>query len=145
SLGLLEAAGSPSQLVAALGRAVAQTPVERPRLAPTPTAASLVLAAEPRRQPARARRRRVLRPLGAATVLALGGWAFLSDDAYPLVARAFDLEPISRVATERPEVGLVIRAPARSVPALLSVLRPGEAHASFAFAVPPARRTLRAM
>ncbi len=145
SLGLLEAAGSPSQLIAALGRAVAQTPVERPLLAPAPTAASLVLAAEPRRQPAPSRRRRVLRPVAAATVLALGGWAFLTDDAYPLVARALDLEPISRVATERPEVGLVIRAPADSVPALVGVLRRGEAHASFAFSVAPDRRTLRAL
>ena len=145
SLGLLQAAESPSQLVAALGRALAQTPVERPRLAPAPTAASLVLAAEPRPQSAPFSRARLLRPAAAATVVALGGWAFLSDDAYPLVARALDLEPVSRVATERPEVGLVIRAPARSVPALVAVLRRGDAQASFAFVVAPDRRTLRAL
>jgi UDP-N-acetylglucosamine:LPS N-acetylglucosamine transferase len=145
SLGLLESADSPSQLVAALGHAVAHPAAGRPRLAPAPTAASLVLAAEPRLQPAPFRRARLLRPAAAATLLAFGGWAFLSDDAYPLVARALNLEPISRVATERPEVGLVIRAPAHSVPALVRVLRRGEAHASFAFAAAPDGRTLRAL
>jgi processive 1,2-diacylglycerol beta-glucosyltransferase len=142
SLGLLQVCESRSQLVGALGNAIAQTAAERPRLAPAPTAASLVLAAEPRPQPAPFRRARLLRPAAAATVLALGGWAFLSDDAYPLVARALDLEPISSVATERPQVGLVIRPPAGSVPALLRVLRRRGAHATFAFAVAPDRRAL---
>src|SRR5438093_8226219 len=101
SLGLLRSADSPSQLVAALGRALAQPAADRPRLAPAPTAGSLVLAAEPRLQLARSRRGRLLRPAAAATVLALGGWAFLSDDAYPLLARTLNLEPISRIATKR--------------------------------------------
>jgi hypothetical protein len=39
----------------------------------------------------------------------------------------------------------VIRAPARAVPALVAVLRRGQAHASFAFALAPDRRTLRAL
>jgi hypothetical protein len=129
SLGLLQACESPSQLVAVLGRAVAQTAAELPRLAAAPTAASLVLAVEPRLQAASFRRARLLRPAAAATLLAVGGWAFLSDDAYPLVARALDLEPISSIATERPEVALVIRSPASSVPALVGVLRRAEAQA----------------
>jgi processive 1,2-diacylglycerol beta-glucosyltransferase len=145
SLGLLQSAESPSQLVAALGRALAQPAADRPRLAPAPNAGSLVLAAQPRLQPAPLWRQRLIRPAAAATILALGGWAFLSDDAYPLLARTLDLEPISRIATERPEVGLVIRAPARSVPVLVRALRQGEAHASFAFAAPPERQTLRAL
>jgi processive 1,2-diacylglycerol beta-glucosyltransferase len=145
TLGLLRSADSGPQLVAALGRALGQPAADRPRLAPAPSAGSLVLAAEPRRRPAPSWRWRMLRPAAAATILALGGWAFLSDDAYPLLARAVDLEPISRIATERPEVGLVIRAPAGSVPDLVRVLRRGEAHASFAFAVAPDRQTLRAV
>jgi len=80
-----------------------------------------------------------------ATILALGGWAFLSDDAYPLLAPTLDLAPISHVATGRPAVGLVIRAPARSVPDVARVLQRGKAHASFAFAVAPDRQTLRAL
>jgi len=146
SLGLLQSAHSPAQLVAALDRALGRPAAERPRLAPAPSAASLVLTAEPRLRPAPPRRARVLRTAGAAaTILALGGWAFLSDDAYPLVARMLDLEPISSIATERPEVGLVIRAPARRVPDLVRTLRRGKARASFAFAVVPDRRTLRAV
>ena len=42
--------------------------------------------------------------------LILGGWLFLSDDAYPLVAQTLDLEPISHVATERPLVALLLRS-----------------------------------
>jgi UDP-N-acetylglucosamine:LPS N-acetylglucosamine transferase len=145
SLGLLQSADSPSQLVAALGRALAQPAADRPRLAPAPTAGSLVLAAEPRLQPAPLWRPRLIRPVAAATILALGGWAFLSDDAYPLLARTLNLEPISHIATQRPEVGVVLRAPARSVPDLVRVLRRGGAHASFAFAVAPDRQTLRAL
>jgi processive 1,2-diacylglycerol beta-glucosyltransferase len=146
SLGLLQSVLSPSQLVAALGRAVAQPVTERPQVAPAPSAASLVLAAKPRLSPAPRWRAHVLRPAAAAAMmLALGGWAFLSDDAYPFVARALDLEPISRIATKRPEVCLVIRAPARLVTDVVGVLRRQTAHASFAFAVAPNRRTLRAL
>jgi hypothetical protein len=144
SLGLLQSAKSPSQLVAALGRAVAQTAAERPRLAPAPTAASLVLAAKPRPQPVPVLRARLLAPAAAATLLAVGGWAFLSDDAYPLVARALDREPVSSIATERPEVSRV-RAPARSVPALVRILAREEVPASFAFANAPDPRALRAL
>lgn len=145
SLGLLQSAHSPAQLVAALGRALDQPAADRPRLAPAPTAGSLVLAAEPRLQPTPRWRPRLIRPAAAATILALGGWAFLSDDAYPFIARTFDLEPISRIATRRPEVALVLRAPTRSVPDLVRALGRDEAHASFAFAVAPDRQTLRAL
>jgi processive 1,2-diacylglycerol beta-glucosyltransferase len=145
SLGLLQVCESSSQLPAALGHAITQTVADRPRLAQTPAAASLVLAVEPRLQAAPFRRARLLRPAAAATLLAVGGWAFLSDDAYPLVARALDLEPVSSIATERPEVGLVIRAPARAVPALVRVLHRAEAHASFAFADAPDLQTLQAL
>jgi hypothetical protein len=146
SLGLLQSADSPPQLVAALGRALAQPAPERPRLVPAPSAASLVLTAEARLRRAPSWRARLLRPTAAAApIVALGGWLFLSDDAYPLVARTLGLEPISSIATERPEVGLVIRAPAPIVPDLVRVLRRGEAHASFGYAVAPNRRALRAL
>ncbi len=146
SLGLLQSADSLPQLVAALGRALAQPAAERPRLAPAPSAGSLILAAERRLRPTRPRRARLLRPAAtAATVLALVGWMFLSDDAYPLVARTLDLKPIASITTGRPVVGLVIRAPARRVDDLVNVLRRSEEHASFAFATAPGRRTLRAL
>jgi len=148
SLGLLQSAESPPQLVAALGRAFAQPVAERPRLAPAPSAGSLILAAAPRPRPTRPWRARVLRPAAtAATVLALVGWMFLSDDAYPLVARTLDLAPIASITTGRPVVGLVIRAPARRVDDLVNVLGRREEHASFAFAfaAAPDRRTLRAL
>lgn len=57
---------------------------------------------------------------------------FLSDDAYPFVARTLDLEPISTISTERPAVGLVIRAPAALDRDLVTALRRRQAHASFA-------------
>jgi len=144
SLGLLQSVDSPVELVAALGRAVVQPAAQRPRLAPAPSAGSLVLAATPRLRTTPSRRAWLLRPAAAAaTILAFGGWAVMSDDAYPLIAHTLDLEPVSRIATDRPEIGLVIRAPARLVPAVVGALRQREAHASFAFAVAPDRRTLR--
>jgi processive 1,2-diacylglycerol beta-glucosyltransferase len=146
SLGLLQSADSLPQLVAALGRALAQPAAERPRLAPAPSAGSLILAAEPRLWPTRPRRARLLRPAAtAATVFALVGWMFLSDDAYPVAARMLDLAPIASITTGRPVVGLVIRAPARRVDDLVNVLGRSEEHASFAFAAAPERRTLRAL
>ena len=146
SLGLLQSADSLPQLVAALGRAFAQPAAERPRLAPAPSAGSLILAAEPRLRPTRPWRARLLRPAAsAATVLALVGWMFLSDDAYPLVARTLDLKPIASITTGRPVVGLVIGAPAGVSPNLVTALGQRRAHASFAFAVAPDRRTLRAL
>ncbi len=145
SLGLLQTASSPRQLVAALGRALAQPLVERPRLASAPGAAALVLAAEARPRPARVRRPRLLSAAAAAAgTLALGGWLFLSDDAYPIVARTLHLEPISRISTQRHEVALVVRAPA-SVSHILVTALGGHAHASFAFSVVPDRRTLQAL
>lgn len=146
SLGLLETANSPTQLVAALRRALAQPAADRPHLAPGPSAAGLVLAAEARPRPAPARRLRVLRPAAAAAVtVVLGGWLFLSDDAYPLVARILDLEQISTIPTERPEVGLVIRASTRLTIELVTALERRGAHASFAFVVAPDRRARQAV
>src|SRR6266508_5612357 len=94
SLGLLQTASSPTQLVAALRRALAQPVGERPRLAPAPGAAALVLAVGPRPRAAPLWRPRLARTAAAAAAaLLLGGWAFLSDDAYPLVARTPALNP----------------------------------------------------
>lgn len=146
SLGLLQSADSPSQLLVALRRAVLQPAAQRPRLAPAPSAGSFVLAAKPRKRPAPPRRARAPRLVAtAATMLAFGGWIFMSDDAYPVVARTFDLDPISRITTEQPEVSLVIRAPANLVPQLVGALSRREAHASFAFGLAPDLRTVRTL
>jgi processive 1,2-diacylglycerol beta-glucosyltransferase len=147
SVGLLRSANSRAQLGTALARALTQPVAQSPRLEPAPSAGSLVLSAEPRVRWARERRRPVprLAAASAATMLAFGSWAFLSDDAYPIVARTLDLEPVSTVATERPQVGLVIRAPAPLVPRLVGVLGTGDAHASFAFTATPGRGTLRTL
>ncbi len=146
SLGLAEAASSQPQLLAALRRALAQRALDRPRLAPAPGAADLILAAEPRLRPAPVRRRRLLHPAAAAAVtLVLGGWLFLSDDAYPFVARTLDLEPISHVATERPVVALLLRAPAALDAGLVTALQQRHAQASFAFVVAPSTKTLQVL
>ena len=146
SLGLLQTASSPTQLVAALRRALAQPVGERPRLAPAPGAAALVLAAEPRPRAAPLWRPRLARTAAAAAAtLLLGGWAFLSDDAYPLVARTLALNPIAHIPTDRPQVGLVLRAPAGLSSSLATTLRQRHAHASFAFTAGPGRQTLQTL
>ena len=142
-LGLLETASSPTQLAAALRRALALPAGERPRLAPAPGAAALVLAAEPRPSAAPPWRPRLARSAAAAAATLLGGWAFLSDDAYPLVARTLALKPIAHIPTDRPQVGLVLRVPAAYAPTLAVSLRQRHAHASFAFTAAPDRQTLQ--
>src|SRR6266498_3557497 len=115
---------------------------ERPRLAPAPCAAALVLAAQPRPRAAPLWRPRLARSAAAAAAtLLLGGWAFLSDDAYPLVARTLALKPIAHIPTDRPQVGLVLRAPAGLSSSLATTLRQRHAHASFAFTAGPDRQT----
>jgi UDP-N-acetylglucosamine:LPS N-acetylglucosamine transferase len=111
SLGFAEAAGSPDELAAAL----ATTNGRRNPLPAAPSPASLILAARARVEPSRRLRRLALASAGATLAsLVLGGWTFASPTAYPLVARAFHLNPTTAVPTAKSQVALVLAAPANA-------------------------------
>jgi UDP-N-acetylglucosamine:LPS N-acetylglucosamine transferase len=138
SLGLVQAANSPFELVAALRRMRLERPSRRPAPLTSPTAASIVVGARarvrpfPRLWPALAR-------TGAAVAAAvmLGGWTLSSDDPYALVAKTLDLRPLTAVSTSRREVGLVVRVQPTLLPAIATELATSHARASFALRVAP--------
>jgi UDP-glucose 4-epimerase len=109
-----------------------------------PSVAELVLGAEPRARRFTRLRLRIARVAIASTVgVFLASAALLSDDFYPLLARAFNAAPIRKVDTSRPEVGLLVDAPAGSA---VSVARRLDHHgmtASFALEGAPTARSLR--
>ena len=66
----------------------------------------------------------------AATGLA-GLWTFSTDDAYSIVAGALHARPMAAVSTTKPDVGLIIDAPADQIPALSRTLAMHQGGASF--------------
>jgi processive 1,2-diacylglycerol beta-glucosyltransferase len=70
----------------------------------------------------------------ACAVAVLAGLS--TDDAYSLVAQPLELRPTTHVATARPEVGLVVRAPQGAIGGIARALAAGGVHASFAVSAP---------
>lgn len=113
-----------------------------------PSAATALLATRSRQfaQPAARRRARVAIVAFAAVVVA-AVMAVSSVSAYALVAEPLGVAPASAIATALPQVGLVVKAPARMLPSLARMIGRAGARASFAFSsVPPpaTQRVLRA-
>jgi processive 1,2-diacylglycerol beta-glucosyltransferase len=138
-LGLADRATAANELPAALARALDRPRVTSSDLLVPPSAGSLVVGMEPRVMP-RPHRRAPRVAIGLAALAALGGFLMGTDEADALVGRALRLRPVEAVSTDRPEVALVLRAPARQLPALAAELRAGDAGASFAQQQPPASR-----
>src|SRR5207302_7633130 len=104
------------------------------RLAPAPSAVTLILGVQPRLRPVSSRRRALaVAGAGAVTMLVLGGWAFASSTPYPLVSRTLGLTALSRLPTVQPQVALIVDAPPALIPAIEQGLAIRHAHASFAF------------
>ncbi len=132
-LGLVRQAGSRRALTRALEEALGRSPSPAPLADALPDAGALVVAARPAPRPAPQPRSLVRQPLAwAAASVLLTGWLLLSDDPYPVIARAFEAEPLTTLSTSRPQVGLVIEAPASDMPAVAADLRRRHARASFA-------------
>jgi processive 1,2-diacylglycerol beta-glucosyltransferase len=77
-----------------------------------------------------------LRLAGAATSLVLflgvGTWMMSTDEVAALAVRAFHMQPLARVDTSEPDVGLIVRAPSSSEPLVAAELAMSGIHASFA-------------
>ncbi len=144
-LGLAEIASSASELTATLERLVdADAP---PVVLPAaPPAAHAILAARALELPQPRRRRAVLVTATASlSALVLAGWTFASPTPYPVVARMLDLEALTRVQTAKPEVAVVVVAPAQRIPALASAFAAHGMRVSFAVDAPVPAREIRAV
>lgn len=115
----------------------------RPDAHEGPTAVDAVLGVARRVRPIPAWRLRLAAALTQLTLLlGLGTWMMSTDEVTALAVKVLHVHPLAHVATARRDVGLVVHAPSRDVPALAATLAARGIHVSFAdgAAVPGARR-----
>ncbi|MDQ6746266.1 MAG: NAD-dependent epimerase/dehydratase family protein [Actinomycetota bacterium] len=135
--GLAEVAGSQRELVPALARALEQQPGPNPSFARRPPTASLILSDERRSSPLPAWRLRTARAVASAVVVvALLSWTLTTGTSYKLVSHFVHMRAITTVATDRPEVGVLVDVPGTDVPGLADTLSARGMHASFAVGQP---------
>jgi hypothetical protein len=131
--GLAQVARSEHELGPALERALDHRPAPDGSFARRPSTASLMLNDERRaRQLPRWRMRAARVVTGGAATLALAGWTLTTGASYTLVSHFVHMRPLTAVATNRPEVGVLVSAPGRDVVLLASQLAASGIHASFA-------------
>jgi len=102
-----------------------------------PSTASLILSSERRVRQLPVWRMRTAR--AATTVIAtvaLAGWTLTTGASYSLVSHFVHMRPVTAVATDHPEIGVLIDAPGGQVRTLASLLSAYGIHASFALGQP---------
>ncbi len=136
--GLAQVAASERDIAPALKRALAYRPDPDPAFARRPSTASLILSNEHRAQPLPAWRLRLSRAVvTGAAALAVAAWTLTTGASYSLVSHLVHIRPVTAVQTRRPEVGVLIEAPAAAMPALAGELARRGIHATFALKRPP--------
>jgi len=132
---LAQVARKQPDLGPAIARALEHRPEPDGSFARRPSTAALILGDE-----RRARQRPIwrVRTARAATTLvataALAVWTLGTGVPYSLVSHFAPMRPVTAVATDRPEIGVLIDAPAAQIPALADALASDGIHASFAVA-----------
>jgi hypothetical protein len=131
--GLAQVARNETDLGPALQRALASRPEPDESFARRPSTASLILGNERYARPLPAWRLRVARvATSAATLFVVGGWALTASMSYSLVSHFTNTHALTQVTTARPEVGVLIDAGPRQIPAIASRLAGSGMHVSFA-------------
>jgi UDP-glucose 4-epimerase len=131
--GLAQVARTKRELGPAIERALDQHPEPDGSFARRPSTASLILNDERRARTLPAWRVRTARAATSAIVaLAIIGWTLTTDASYDLVSHFVQIRPVTRVATTRPEVGVLVDAPADEIPTLASAISADGLHVSFA-------------
>lgn len=129
--GLAQVALSEADLGPALDRALAHRPEPDGSFARRPSTASLILGDERR---ARTLPRWRVRTARAATTLAatlgMALWGLTTGASYQLVSHFVHIRPVTAVAIDRPEVGVLVDAPAAQLPAIVSMLAQRDIHVS---------------
>jgi UDP-glucose 4-epimerase len=130
---LAQVARRESDLKPAIARALEQRPEPDDSFARQPPTASLIMSDERRICPVPAWRLRTAR---AATTLvvaaAVAVWALSTGTSYSLVSHFAHIRPVTAVATDRAEVGVIVDAPGSQIAALASDLSGHGIRASFA-------------
>ncbi len=134
---LAQVAHKEEDLQPAIAHALEHRPEPDGSFARRPSTASLILSSERRVIPLPAWRMRTVRAATTvAAMVAFAGWTLTTGASYSLVSHIVHMRPVTAVATDRPEVGVLIDAPANQIPALASTLSSYGIHASFAVAQP---------
>jgi len=135
---LAQVAHREKDLGPAIARALEHRAEPDPSFARRPSTASLILSNDRRVVQLPAWRVRTVHAVTAlAAVVAIAGWTLTTGPAYSLVSHV-DMRPVTAVSTDRPEVGVLIDAPAADIPALAATLSDYGVHASFAVSNPSA-------
>jgi UDP-N-acetylglucosamine:LPS N-acetylglucosamine transferase len=96
-------------------------------------AADVVLGAPRRVRPIpRWRLRAVAIGTQLALLLGAGTWMMSTDEVTALASRILSVHALAKVKTNRPEVGVIVRMPARAVPGVAALLASRGTHLSFA-------------
>jgi processive 1,2-diacylglycerol beta-glucosyltransferase len=145
ALGLVSPAGTKAELAAVLRGHLADGARRLASARATADAASVVVGVRPRVRPFARWRLAAGNAVGAlvCVVAVLAGLS--TDDAYSLASRPLELRPVTHVATARPDVGVVVRAPQPMLLSLARALATDGVHASFALPTPPSAGTDRAL
>jgi UDP-glucose 4-epimerase len=131
--GLAQVVLAEQDIPPALERALAHRPDPDPSFARRPSTASLILSDERRARQRPAWRRRTTRAaVTAGVTLGIAAWTLTTGASYSLVSHFVHMRPVTAVQTSRPEVGLLVDAPAAQVPAVASYLAASGVHATFA-------------
>ncbi len=131
--GLAQVARREADLGPALERALAENLEPDGSFARRPSTASLILSDERRaRQLPRWRLRTARAATTIAAAVAVAAWTFSTGASYDLVSTFVHMTPLTSVATDRPEVGLLIDAPLGTLPSVADTVASDGMHASFA-------------
>ncbi len=139
--GLAQVARNRSDLQPMIEHALEHRPEPDGSFARQPPTASLIMSDERRVRPIPAWRLRTAR--AATTVVAAAAvavWALSTGTSYSLVSHFAHIRATTTIATDRPEVGVIIDAPRRQIQTLASALDGYGIHASFAVNNPGSRQ-----
>jgi UDP-glucose 4-epimerase len=129
--GLAQVARTQADIGPALHRALQHRPEPDGSFARRPSTASLILNDERR---ARTIPRWRVRTARAATTVAasvgLAAWVLTTGASYSLVSHFVHMRPVTAVQTSRPEVGVLVDAPATQLPSVVSTLSQTGIHVS---------------
>jgi UDP-glucose 4-epimerase len=130
--GLAQVARTELELGPALERALEQQCEPDNSFARRPSTASLILVDERRaRQLPRWRMRTARAVTSTAALLAVAGWTLTTGASFTLVSHLVHMRPVTAVSTGRPEVGILVDAPAAQVAQVAGDLSARGIRASF--------------
>jgi UDP-glucose 4-epimerase len=140
--GLAQVATAQNEIRPALERALESHPEPDGSFARRPSTASLILSDERRaRTLPRWRMRTARAATSLAATLAVGLWALTTGASYSLVSHFAHIKPVTAVATNQPEVGVLVDAPASQMPAIASTLSASDLHVSLGLDHAPSSHT----